>query len=52
MWKRLRIFGTAIGTLGGHPQTVPGPDPSTSSYLPVVKEDFQTVLTRTSRARV
>lgn len=51
MWKRLLILGTAIGTLGGHAQTVPEPDPSTSSYLPVVEEDSQTVLARTSGAR-
>ena len=51
MWKRLLIPGIAIGALGGHAQTVPGQDPSTSSYLPVVEEDSQTVLARTSGAR-
>jgi len=44
MWKRLMIFGTAIRTLG--------PDPSESSYLPVVKDDSQTALPRTGRGRV
>jgi len=52
MWKRLMIFGTAIRTLGGLVQTAPGPDPSESSYLPVVKDDSQTALARTGRGRV
>jgi hypothetical protein len=52
MWKWLLIPGTAIGSVGVHAQTVPGADPSKSSYLPVVEEDSQTALARTSRGRV
>ena len=52
MWRRILILGTAIGTLGGHAQTVSGLAPSISSYLPVGKEDSQRVSARTSRGRV
>ena len=47
----LLIIGVAVGTVGVHAQTGPKPDPSKSSYLPVIEEDFGAVLTRMSGAK-
>ena len=47
----LLILGLAIGTMGVQAQTGAKPDPSKSSYLPVIEEDFGTVMARMSAAR-
>src|SRR3989454_4160122 len=47
----LLIIGIALGTVRSQAQTGPKPDPSKSSYLPVIEEDFGAVLTRMSAAK-
>ena len=48
----LVLAGMAIGTLGVHAQGPSAkPDPSKSSYLPVVEEEFRTVFARMSAAK-
>ena len=47
----LLIIGIVIGTIRVQAQTGPRPDPSKSSYLPVIEEDFGAVFTRMSGAK-
>jgi cytochrome c peroxidase len=47
----LMVIGVAMGSIGARAQTGPKPDPSTSSYLPVIEEDFGAVMTRMSGAK-
>ena len=47
----LLIIGIAMGTIHVQAQTGPKPDPSSSSYSPVIEEDFRAVLARMSGAK-
>ena len=47
----LLIIGIAMGTIHVQAQTGPRPDPSPSSYLPLIEEDFRAVLARMSGAK-
>ena len=47
----LLVIGVAMGSIGARAQTGPKPDPSTSSYLPVIEEDFGAVMMRMSGAK-
>jgi cytochrome c peroxidase len=47
----LLVIGMAMGTIRVQAQSGPKPDPSKSSYLPVIEEDFRAVLARMSAAK-
>ena len=47
----LLIMGAVVGTLGARAQTGSPPGPSKSSYLPVIEENFPTVMARMSGAK-
>ena len=47
----LLIMGAVVGTLSARAQTGSPPGPSKSSYLPVIEENFPTVMARMSGAK-
>jgi len=47
----LLIIGIVMGSMHVQAQTGPKPDPSASSYLPVIEENFAAVLARMSGAK-
>ncbi len=47
----LLIIGVVMGSMHVQAQTGPKPDPSASSYLPVIEENFAAVLARMSGAK-
>ena len=47
----LLIIGAVVGTLSARAQTGSPPGPSKSSYLPVIEENFPTVMARMSGAK-
>jgi cytochrome c peroxidase len=47
----LLTIGIAVGTIRVHAQTGPKPEASRSSYLPVIEEDFRSVVARMSGAK-